>query len=73
MQQRITLKNKSKRQSSIITAKGKDFTNLKIIANAFNIVFTNIGPNLSETIPQSKKRFENFLNSSLLNSFVLNP
>ena len=32
----ITLKHKNKRQPSIITVKGKDVTNLKNIANAFN-------------------------------------
>ena len=33
----ITLKHKSKRQPSIITVKGKDVTNPKNIADAFNI------------------------------------
>ena len=73
IQQLITLKYKSKRQPCIITVKGKDVTNPKNIANAFNNFFTNIGPSLSKTIPQSKKNFKNFLNNSSLNSFVLKP
>ena len=73
MQQLIMLKHESKRQPSIITVKGKDVTNPKNIANAFNNIFTNIGPSLSKTIPQSKKNFKNFLNNSSLNSFVLKP
>ena len=73
MQQLIMLKHESKRQPSIITVKGKDVTNPKNIANAFNNIFTNIGPSLSKTIPQSKKNFKNFLNNSSLNLFVLKP
>ena len=73
MQQLIMLKHESKRQPSIITVKGKDVTNPKNIANAFNNIFTNIGPSLSKTIPQSKKNFKNFLNNSQLNLFVLTP
>ena len=55
--QLITLKHKSKRQPSTINVKGKDVTNPKNIANAFNIFFTNIGPCLSKAIPQSHKEF----------------
>ena len=73
IQQLITLKHESKRQPSIITVKGKDVTNPKNIANAFNNFFTNIGPSLSKTIPQSKENFKNFLNNSSLNLFVLMP
>ena len=73
IQQLITLKHESKRQPSIITVKGKDVTNPKNIANAFNNFFTNIGPSLSKTIPQSKENFKNFLNNSSLNLFVLKP
>ena len=71
IQQLITLKHKSKRKPSIITVNGKDI-NPKNIANAFNNFFTNKGPSLSKTIPQSKKNFKNFNNSSL-DSFVLKP
>ena len=73
IRQLITSKHKSKRQPSIITVKGKDLANPKNITNAFNNFFTNIGPSLSKTIPQSKKNFKNFLNNSSLNSFVLKP
>ena len=73
IQQLTTLKHKSKRQPSIITVKGKHITNPKNIANAFHSFFTNIGPSLSKTIPQSKKNFKNFLNNSSLNLFVLKP
>ena len=73
IRQLTTLKHKSKRQPSIITVKVKNVTNPKNIANAFNNFFTNIGPTLSKTIPQSKKNFKNFLNNSSLNSFVLKP
>ena len=73
IQQLIRLKHESKRQPSVITVKGKDVTNPKNIANAFNNFFTNIGPSLSKTIPQSKKNFKNFLNNSSLNLFVLKP
>ena len=72
-QQLITLKNKSKREPSIITVKSKGVTNPKNIFNAFNIFFTNIGPSLSKTIPQSKKNFKSFLNNSSLNYFILKP
>ena len=71
--QLITSKHKSKRQPSIITVKGKDLTNPKNITNAFNNFFTNIGPSLSKTIPQSKKNFKNFLDNSSLTSIVLKP
>ena len=73
IQQLIRLKHESKRQPSVITVKGKDVTNPKNIANAFNNFFTNIGPSLSKTIPQSKENFKNFLNNSSLNLFVLKP
>ena len=69
----MTLKHKSKIQPSIINVKDKNVTNPKNIANAFNNFFTNIGPSLSKTIPQSKKNFKNFLNNSSLNLFVLKP
>ena len=69
----MTLKHKSKIQPSIIIVKDKNVTNPKNIANAFNNFFTNIGPSLSKTIPQSKKNFKNFLNNSSLNLFVLKP
>ena len=61
VRQLITLKHKNKRQPRIITVKGKDVTNPKNIANAFNNFFTNIGPSLSKTILQSKKNFTSFL------------
>ena len=61
--QLMTLKHKSKRQFNIITVKGKDATNPKNIANTFNSYFTNIDPSLSKTIPKSKKKFKNFLNT----------
>ena len=73
IRQFITLKHKTKRQPRIITEKGKDITNPKNIANAFNNFFTNIGPSLSTSILQSKKNFKNFLNNFSLNSFVLKP
>ena len=73
IQQLIMLKHKNKRQPNIIIAKGKDMTNPKNIANAFNNFFTNIGPSLSKTIVQSKKNFTNFLHNSSLNLFVLKP
>ena len=66
-------KHKSNRQPTIITVKDKDVTNPKNIANVFNNFFTNIGPSLSNTIPQSKKNFKKLLNNSSLNSFVLKP
>ena len=73
VRQLIILKHKSKRQPSIITVKGKDVTNPKNIANAFNNFFINIDPSLSKTIPQSTRNFKSFLNNSLLNLFVLRP
>ena len=73
VRQLIMLKHKSKRQPSIITVKGKDVTNTKNIANAFNNFFINIDPSLSKTIPQSTRNFKSFLNNSLLNLFVLKP
>ena len=72
-QQLITLKNKSKRETSINTVKSKGVTNPKNIFNAFNIFLTNVGPSLSKTIPQSKKNFKSFLNNSSLNYFILKP
>ena len=71
IRQLITLKHKNKGQPSIITVKGKDITNPKNIANAFNNIFTNIGPSLSKTILQSKDNFTNFLNNPSLNSFKI--
>ena len=44
MQQLIMLKHESKRQPSIITVKGKDVTNPKNIANAFNNFFYKYRP-----------------------------
>ena len=73
IRQLITSKHKSKRQPSIITVKGKDLANPKNITNAFNNFFTNIGPTLSKTIPQSKKNFKTFLNNSSLTSIILKP
>ena len=66
----ITLKYKSKRQSSIITVKGKDVTNPKNIADTFNNIFIKIGP---KTVPKSKQKFKKFFNNFLLNFFVLKP
>ena len=40
----MTLKHKSKRQPSTINVKGKDVTNPKNIANAFNIFFYKYRP-----------------------------
>lgn len=74
IRQRITLKYKdNKGQPRINIVIGKDFTNPRNIANAFNNVFTYVGPNLSKTIPQSKKKVKSFLFNSLLNLFVLKP
>ena len=74
IRQRITLKYKdNKGQPRIIIVIDKDFTNSRNIDNAFNNVFTYIGPSLSKTIPQSKKKVKSFLFNSLLNSFVLKP
>ena len=66
----ITLKYKCKRQSSIITVKGKDVTNPKNIADTFNNIFIKIGP---KTVPKSKQKFKKFFNNFLLNLFVLKP
>ena len=74
IRQRITLKYKdNKGQPRIIIVIDKDFTNSRNIDNVFNNVFTYIGPSLSKTIPQSKKKVKSFLFNSLLNSFVLKP
>ena len=56
IQHLATLKYKSKRQPNIITVKGKNVTNSKNIANAFNNCFANIGPSLPKVIPKSKKQ-----------------
>ena len=69
--QLITLKSKSKIHPNIVKVKGKDIANAIEIANAFNNVFMNIGPNLSKTILDSSKPSKNFLKNSSLNSFLL--
>ena len=61
IRQFVMLKNKSKRQPSIITVNGKDVTNHKNIANAFNILITNIGTSLSKTIPHYIRLYLNQL------------
>ena len=60
----ITLKYQSQRKRNTITVKGKNVTNPENIANGFNNSFTNIGPNLSKTIPKSKNEIKIFLNNS---------
>ena len=60
IRQLITLKSKSKVCPNIVKVKGKDITNPTVIANAFNIFFINIGPNLSKIILDSSKPFKTF-------------
>ena len=71
IRQLITLKSKSKVHPNTVKVKVKDITNPTGIANAFNNLFINIGPNLSKTILDSSKPFKNFLKNSSLNSFLL--
>ena len=58
------MKYQSQRKLNTITVKVKDVTNPENIVNGFNILFTNIGPILSKTIPKSKNEIKIFLNNS---------
>ena len=50
------VKCKGTRQHNILTKKGKDVTNPRDIANAFNNLSIDIGPTLSKTIPSSQNK-----------------
>ena len=66
IQQLITLKNKKNDNLNVSSVKGNDVINPKNIASAYNIFFIVIGPSLSKTIAQSKKKFNFFLKKLLI-------
>ena len=67
------LKCKGTRQHNILTKKGKDVTNPRDIANAFNNLSIDTGPTLSKTIPSSQNKNLRFFKNRSLNSLLLKP
>ena len=71
---RTFLSNKKTAQTSInLQIDGEIITDKKRVANKFNEFFTNIGPNLSKQIPESDKRFDEFLKNPSNSSMFFSP
>ena len=73
IKQLITLKHQPYLVPNLLEVENLKLTNSKSIANAFNKYFSNIGPNIANTIPIIDISFEKFLNKSLCHSFFLSP
>ncbi len=73
IKQLITLKNQPYSVPNLLRVDNLNLTNSKLIADAFNNYFSNIGSNIANTIPTVDISFEKFLNNSLCHSFFLSP
>ena len=71
--QLITLKIQPYSVPNLLRVDNLNLTNSKLIADAFNNYFSNIGSNIANTIPTVDISFEKFLNNSLCHSFFLSP
>ena len=73
IKQIITLKRSSMHIPSMIEKDSLRLTDSKLIANAFNNYFSNVGSNISKDIPIVSTSFLEYLNRPVPQSFQLFP
>jgi len=73
MKEIVNFKTKMNQKSTKIVQDNTDFTDPKLVANAFNNYFANVGANLASLIPDVNKSPLEYLKNPLCNNFYLFP